>query len=364
MRKAVFILLLLVSAGAGAVCANVLLASMQDPALRKMDRALSSLRASHETNASALVDGAIRGMLDTLGDDFTEYIKRGASSAAEAGIGLEIGSHPDGISIRGVRKDSPAALSGLRAGDVIVEIDDVDAVDMGEAEALERLRGPIGTRVEVTVVRAGRGDELLFVVKRESQAERSVFASVEENRIGRLTVRGFTESTGTELRDAFDSLKTQALNGLIVDLRGNRGGMIAPAVELADRLLRAGDEIVWLETREGGRRLVAASERAPDVQGVPIAVLVDDETASSAEIVAAALQQSARAAIVGRRTYGKGTVQTIVDLSDGSYLKLTYARWFTPQGEWLQGKGVSPDLFVEEEELVVAAALRYIREST
>jgi len=328
-----------------------------------MGRAISSLRAANEASASALIDGAIQGMIDTLGDDFSEYLKRGTTTAAYASVGLELAAHRDGVLIRAVWKDSPAELSGLRTGDVIVRVDGVPIAGMDEAEALELLRGPVGTRVDVSVARAGRGEEITFVVKRETATERSVFASFEENRVGRLTIRRFNESTGRELSDALGALTARALNGLIVDLRGNKGGMIAPAVELADRLLRPGDEIVWLETREGGRRLIAASERTPDVLGVPIAVLVDDETASSAEIVAAALQQSARAAIVGRKTYGKGTVQTIVDLSDGSYLKLTYAKWFTPRGEWLQGKGVSPDVVVEAEERVVASALQYIREN-
>ncbi len=362
MGKAVFILLLLFSAFAGAGCATVLLESKRDPEIRKMDRAISALRAASETSASALIDGAIQGMVDALGDDFSEYLKRGTSvAAAHTGIGLELGSHPEGVLIKAVLKDSPGELSGLRAGDLIVGVDDVPVVGEPEEEAVELLRGPPGTRVEVSVSRPGRKETLTFVVRRERMPERSVFSNWVSEGIGRLTVRRFNDSTSAELTEAFGALTAHPLDGLIVDLRGNKGGMIAPAVELADRLLGAGDGIVWLETREGGRQLIAATERKPDVSGVPLAVLVDEETASSAEIVAAALQQSAQAAVVGRRTYGKGTVQTIVDLSDGSYLKLTYAKWFTPNGEWLQGKGISPDLIVETEDRDVATAMEYIR---
>lgn len=264
------------------------------------------------------------------------------------GLGIEVAIRGEQLTVVAPLEGTPAWRAGLRPADRIVAVDGVPTRGLGLAEVVRRIRGPQGTAVTLTLVRAGIPHPLHLTLVRELIQVQSVRAEEVEPGLAYVRIRQFQERTAHELDTALERLeRARPLRGILLDLRHNPGGLLTTAVAVAERFLGDGQLIAATEGRRRSQsmRFVAHPRRA--LPGLPLVVLVNAGSASAAEIVAAALQDHARAVVVGERTFGKGTVQTILALSDGSALRLTTARYLTPRGRSLQGQGVSPDIPIE-----------------
>lgn len=308
-------------------------------------------------NQDRLLDGAIRGMVGTL-DPHSSYLNAEEYAALEsdttgqfAGIGVEIDVRGDYLTVIVPIEGSPAARAGMRAGDEFLEIDGRDARGIALDEAVRRMRGAPGSRVRMLMRRRGVADPLRMELTREVVHLASVEGRLLGEGVAYAQVRSFQERTSDELSRTLDRLTQQAggrLRGLVLDLRDNPGGLLDEGVFVADEFLREG-VIVSTRGRDGAAQDEARAHAAGTRPDFPLVVLVNGSTASAAEIVAGALQDHRRALVVGTRTFGKGSVQSVIDLPDGGALKLTIARYFTPSGRSIQALGIAPDVLADAE---------------
>ncbi|MCS6798228.1 MAG: S41 family peptidase [Myxococcota bacterium] len=306
-------------------------------------------------------DRLIRGALDGLAaslDPHSDYLDPEEYRMLEAdargqfgGVGLEIESRDGWLVVLGVFEGAPAARAGLLPGDRLLRIDGVDARDMRLVDAVRRMRGAPGTSVRVVVRRPGQEAAIERTLVREIVRVPSVRSRLLSDRTLYLDVSTFQESTAREVRDALDRALNQAsraggLRGILLDLRSNGGGLLDQAVLVADEFLGAGP-VVRVHGR-GGRAIAEhVSRDAGTRPDWPLVVLVDGYTASAAEILAGALRDHGRAVLVGRRTWGKGSVQNVIPLPDGGALKLTVALYRTPTGRVIQARGIEPDVVLD-----------------
>jgi len=327
--------------------------------LEAFTRALAHIEQSYVDvpDGERLMRGAIRGMVEEL-DPHSVYLDRDELQILEddaegryAGIGTEIDVRDGWLTINAVLDGSPAQRAGLKPGDRFLLIDGVPARDMPMLEAIRRMRGEPGTRVRVAVRRNHVEDAIERELTRELVAIRAVDARVLEDATVMLRLRVFQETTASELRRALEQSQKAAaphggIRGMVIDLRDNPGGLVAAAVDVADEFL---DEGVIVETRGRGDRVLQTqtASRAGARLEFPIVLLVNARTASAAEILAGALRDHERAVVVGERTFGKGSVQNVIGLPDGSAIKLTTARYYTPSGRAIQARGIEPDVVVE-----------------
>lgn len=308
-----------------------------------------------------LMESAIRGLLLDL-DPHSSYLDKAAAesfdeqtSGAYDGIGVELLQQQDrSLKVVAPIDGTPAARAGVLAGDVIVAI---DGKPIAQVEGMEPLRGAAGTKVTITIVRQGRERPFDLQVQRETIRITSVRSRMLEPGYGYVRLSTFQANTGTDFRQHLDELQGKAggkLRGLVLDLRSNPGGLLTAAVQAADELLDSG---AIVSTR--GR--VAASDSRFDatagdrLAGAPVVVLVDAGSASAAEVLAGALRDNDRAHVVGSRTFGKGSVQTVLPLGNGDSVKLTTARYYTPSGRSIQASGIVPDVELQPDPALVGA---------
>ena len=299
-----------------------------------------------------LIYGAIKGMLATL-DPHSAFLTPAEYEALKAdtggeygGVGLELVRERNAVWVRGVFDRSPAHRAGLRRGDRVTSVDGVSVAPMDLSEVVHRLRGPPGSEVKIEILREGFQRPRKYGVVREHVLVNPVSARL-EGRQAVVAIRAFQERTVDHLREALIKLEAERgapLDGLILDLRGNPGGLLEQATAVADLWLSEG--LITTTRGRSGPPDEAKAHRAGTQAPYPLVVLVDGRSASASEIVAGALQDHGRALVVGERTFGKGSVQTVVDLEDGSGLKLTVARYYTPSGRSIQERGIEPDLVV------------------
>ncbi len=308
-------------------------------------------RRADDADARRLTHAAIRTMVDSLGDPNTRFlapeerrVETAGYSGSLEGVGACVALRAGRVSVDAVVVGSPAERAGVRAGDRLRAVDGRALGGLPVEEVVLRARGAAGTSVALTVERA---DGELTELRLEREAIRLVSAWVEplDAAVGLLRIVAFTEHTDGEVAAGLDELARRGVRGLVLDLRGNPGGLLEPAIGVASRFV-ASDPLAWREDRRGGR---TPYTRPPERSAVgwPLAALVDGRTASAAEVLAAALRDARRAPLVGQRTYGKGTVQYLYDLSDGSGLHVTAARWLSPAGAPLD-HGITPDVPVTE----------------
>lgn len=306
-----------------------------------------------------LMHGAIKGMLETL-DPHTQFMPPDIfkemkidTSGEFGGLGIEITKRNDNIVVVAPIDDTPAQRAGIKAGDVVLKIDDEPTRNMEVARASQKMRGPAGKKVLLTIMRDGFTAPREFAIIRDHIRIASVEAALYGG-IGHVKVKNFQERTDASLYKELEKLRAQnggkELRGLVLDLRNNPGGLLDQAVAISDRFLGGGLSIV--STRGRGATQIT-EERAKDrdtEKGYPIVILVNAGSASASEIVAGALQDHHRAVVMGVPTFGKGSVQTVIEMEDGSGLKLTIARYFTPSGRSIQESGILPDFVVPETE--------------
>jgi len=323
--------------------------------LKTFSEILSLLEANYveKVNANELIDGAIRGMLKTL-DPHTSYLPPEAftqmkveTSGRFGGLGIEITIRKGILTVVTPIEDTPAFKAGVKAGDRIIKIEDESTLDMTLSDAVERLRGKIGTEVNITIFREGMEEPLKVTLERANIQVKSVKSKIYEGSIGYVKIRSFTKTTSRDLDKVLDEFRGKQVKKLVLDLRNNPGGLLNQAVEVSDRFLKPENLIVYTQGRTEEQNMRFTTHDRVQRVGYPMIVLVNGGSASASEIVAGALQDSSRAIILGTQTFGKGSVQTIIPLSDGSALRLTTARYYTPSGRVIQENGIIPDITVE-----------------
>ena len=301
-----------------------------------------------------LVYAAVEGMLTTLDphshllrpETFGEF--RTETRGEFSGLGIEITLREDKLMVVAPIEGTPAYRAGVRSRDEIIEIDGVSTRGMNLFESVRRMRGNRGTQVTLTIRRERSPAPLSFTLTREVIKIRSVRSNILEGDVGYIRIRSFLETTGEDLRSALRDLTDQEINGLILDLRNNPGGLLHQAVEVADAFLEKSSLIVFTRARRPDQNLKFIDRKRGPYEEIPLVVLVNSGSASAAEIVSGALQDLDRGLILGRRTFGKGSVQSIIPLSDGSGLRLTTSHYYTPDGRDIHEKGLLPDILIPQ----------------
>lgn len=299
-----------------------------------------------------LTDGAIRGLLGALDDPYTAYIEPKAAailredeSGTFEGIGATVQMRDGLLYIVSPFPGQPAEAAGIRAGDIVVQVDDVKIENMSIYEAISYIRGPAGTQVRLQVIREGESEPLEFEMTRARIDVPLVTAEMRDDGIAYLQLFQFDPNASARLAAELDTLLEQNPKGLIFDLRGNPGGLLNEAV-LTPSLFLPRDTLVLIERFKDGSETRYTTPNRPLAPDIPLVVLVDGGSASASEIVAGALQDHGRAVLIGEKTFGKGSVQYLHNLSNGAQLRVTVARWFTPEDRAIHGEGLEPDIAV------------------
>lgn len=304
-----------------------------------------------EIDEQVVIDGAINGMIDALGDPYSDYLNEQEAkqlnesiSSSFEGIGAEIQESNGYISIVSPIKNSPAEKEGLLPNDVIIAVDNKSIHGMSSSEAVLLIRGEKGTTVTLTI-RRGEREPFDVKVVRDVIPIHTVYAEMLDDGIAHINITSFSENTYDELLEALEEMKAKGMKGLLMDVRQNPGGMLSSALDISDLFVEEGKNL--FQTQEKGLPAEVYTASGGKKVDVPTALIIDDGSASASEILAGALKESAGVPLIGTKTFGKGTVQTPTQLSDGSNLKLTTAKWLTPNGNWIHKKGIAPDVEVQ-----------------
>ncbi len=302
-----------------------------------------------------LVYGAIKGMLNSL-DPHSGFMTPEAYKEMQVdtkgefgGLGIQIGMKDNFLTVIAPIEDTPAYKAGIKAGDRIIKINDESTKDMGLQDAVQKMRGPKGASVKITVIREGWKEPKDFTMVRDVIKIKSVKYKMLEDKIGYVKVTQFQEQTAADLSNALSKLQDGKMNALVLDLRNNPGGLLNSAVDVSSQFLPAGKLVVYIKDKAGEKSEYRTGGTRPSYDKVTMVVLVNQGSASASEIVAGALKDWHRAVVLGVQTFGKGSVQSVIPLSDGSGLRLTTARYYTPTGTSIQSTGIIPDIVVKLE---------------
>jgi carboxyl-terminal processing protease len=311
-----------------------------------------------QTDDKELIENAINGMLSSL-DPHSSYLNEKAYRDMQVqtrgefgGLGIEVTMENGLVKVVSPIDDTPAAKAGIQPNDLIIQLDNDQVNGMTLQQAVEKMRGPINSPIRLTIKRANK-DPFEVTLNRATITIKSVRSRLERDDIGYVRITSFSEQTSVDLEKAVQSLRSDSKNrlrGLVLDLRNNPGGLLDQAVSVSDDFLEKG-EIVSTRTRRSDDAQRFNAKAGDIIKGLPMVVLVNAGSASASEIVAGALQDHHRAIIVGTRSFGKGSVQTIIPLPGHGAMRLTTARYYTPSGRSIQGKGIEPDIKVEQMKL-------------
>ena len=308
-----------------------------------------------EVNTKELLSGAINGMLHSM-DPHSAYLTPELYKELQAdtrgkfgGLGIEITMRGGILTVVSPIEDTPAFRVGIKSGDQIVKIESEFTRDMTLLEAVKKMRGPKGTKIKISIKRKGEPELLDFTIVRDTINVKSVRSRVLEEGYGYVRLAQFQERSGQDLQTVLEELSSKkgGIKGLVLDLRNNPGGLLTQAVRVTDLFLNSGLLIVYTEGRLDNQKQKYIARKGGSWTEFPLVVLVNGGSASASEIVAGALQDHKRAVILGTKTFGKGSVQTILPLDDHSALRLTTARYFTPKGRSIQATGIIPDIVME-----------------
>jgi len=307
-----------------------------------------------EVDQSEVIDGAINGMLQSL-DPFSGYMSPESfknmnveTSGEFGGLGIEVTMESGFVRVITPMEDSPADKVGVKAGDYIIKINEKQVKGLNLMEAVNLMRGKIGTPINITVRRLDVEEDLKFVIVRDKIKVREVSSTIKEN-VGYIRLGAFNEQSGDQLLKKIKDLSktNKNLNGYILDLRNNPGGLLSEAVKISDAFLDSG-EIVSIKGRDKNDIKIYTARKGDAIKGKPLIVLINRGSASASEIVSGALKDHKRAILLGEKTFGKGSVQTIIPLKNKGGLRLTTAKYYLPSGTSISEIGVEPDIVVKE----------------
>lgn len=346
------------------------------PEFGRLQEVWDVLRREHfdreRLDGTKLSEGAIRGMLQALDDPYASFLNP-AQYALESqdfkgffeGIGAEVGMRDGRITILAPLPDTPAERAGIRAGDIILEIDGHSTKGITLLEAVSKIRGQKGTTVALLVLHKNSKEPVSITVARDVIKLHSVRFLMLTGGIGHLRISTFAESTNQEVQEALARFERSRGTGLVLDLRNNPGGLLSSVVDVASQFLNGG--LVLYEMDAHGQRTEWKVKSGGHGRDVPMVVLVNEFSASASEVLAGAIVDHDRAPLVGNTTFGKGSVNTLRPLKDGSGLYFTIARWFTPKGSLIEGKGIAPNVEVMDpadgsEDVQLNRAIQILRE--
>lgn len=308
-----------------------------------------------EVDQSEIMDSAINGVLQSL-DPYSAYMSpkifeemQTETSGEFGGLGIEVSMEAGVVKVITPIDDTPAAKAGIKAGDYIVRINGEQVQGKTLMQAVNLMRGKIGTSIEITVRRKGLRKAKIFKIKREIIEIQSVSSKTIENEIGYLRLRAFNENSSNQLKKEIQKIsKNKDILGYIFDLRNNPGGLLTQAIQISDFFLNDG-EIVSTKGRKSREDRKFFAKKGDKIKGKPLIVLINNGSASASEIVAGALQDHKRAILLGETTYGKGSVQSIIPLKNNGAIRLTISKYYLPSGKSISAIGVLPDIKIEEE---------------
>lgn len=336
-------------------------ASSNATALSKVDKAYNLILNNYveKVDKAELEEGAIKGMLSTLDDPYSVYMDKDSAKQFEQaldssfeGIGAEISAEDDKVIIVSPIKDSPAEKAGIKANDEIVKVDGESVQGFDLYDVTQKIRGEKGTKVELEIVRQGLEKPLQIAVVRDEVPQITVHSSVKREggeNIGYIEITSFSQETASEFHKALQEQEQQGIAGLIVDVRGNPGGLLTSVNEILGEFVTSDKPYVQIEHRDGETEQFYSDLKQK--KDYPVVLLVDNGSASASEIMAGAMKEAENYTLIGEKTFGKGTVQQAVPMEDGSKIKLTLFKWLTPDGNWIHKKGIEPNLEVEKSAL-------------
>ncbi|MBQ0719819.1 MAG: S41 family peptidase [Gammaproteobacteria bacterium] len=332
--------------------------------LQLFAQVFEQIRAAYveEIDDKTLIENAIVGLLGEL-DPHSAFLKEDSykdlqehTSGEFGGIGIEVSMEDGFIKVISPIDDTPASRSGIESGDLIIKLDNHAVQGMDLEEALNMMRGEKGTPLTLTIARENQHSPLIITVIRDIIKTASVRHKALEEGFGYIRIAQFQANTGEEFRHSIQVLKDKSpLKGLILDLRNNPGGLLPASVEVVDAMLDGG-LVVYTEGRAPSSNTRFSAQPGELLQDIPLIILINAGSASASEIVAGAIQDHHRGVIMGTGSFGKGSVQNILPLSDGRAIKLTTARYFTPNGRSIQAEGIQPDIWVDRGEIKLAAS--------
>ena len=302
-----------------------------------------------EVERGKLIDGAISGMVNSLGDPHSIYLApqlysqlRAETSGAFGGIGVYMSFKNGGVQIMNVIPDGPSYKAGLQAGDEILAVNGQPVEEISPGEVAIKIRGEVGTTVELLIGREGEEDRI-YNLTRESIRVQTVAGKMIDDRLGYIKISNFSENTGEEFKSRLTELENAGMKGFVLDMRQNPGGVITSCIEIAQQIVPAG-VITSVIQRNGEKEVFESNLEAAKY---PIIVLLDKNSASAAELLSGALQDKKVALVVGEKSYGKGSVQTLIPMMHEDGLKLTIAKYYTPNGRSIDGEGILPDVEIK-----------------
>ncbi len=330
--------------------------------LRVFTKAYEHIRNAYieEIGDKQLLEYAIRGMLDEL-DPHSSYLDADSyddlqihTTGEFGGLGIEVGMENGFVKVVSPIDDTPAKRAGIEAGDLIVKIDETAIKGLSLNEAVDKMRGPKGSTVLLTILRDGLEKPIEISLVRDIIKVRSVRSERIEDDFAYVRIAQFQMNTGSELREQIGALEPSTLHGLVLDLRNNPGGLLQASVDVADTFMDGG-KVVYTEGRLPQSNLQYHAQPGDLTEGLPLIVLINEGSASASEIVAGALQDHRRAVVLGTQSFGKGSVQTIIPITEDKAVKLTTARYYTPSGRSIQAEGIAPDILVERAKVTAIA---------
>lgn len=307
-----------------------------------------------DVDEDAMIEGALKGYVEGLGDPYTEYYTkeemadlREELNSEYVGIGVYIGNNAvdNTIVIAGTIKSSPAEEAGLKAGDVVEKIDDVSYTGKQLSEATKVLKAEEGTTVKLTILRDEK--EIEINITRRKITVEHVSSKMMDNNVAYIKIDSFDNNVADSFKSQLTDLMKENVNGIIIDLRSNGGGIVTEATDIADLFLEKDETILITKSKKDNEEKITKSKQEPIVKNTPVVILVNEATASASEILAGALKDKYNATIVGKTTYGKGVIQSLYNLTDGSGLKITTDEYFTPNHNKIQKTGITPDVEVD-----------------
>ncbi len=306
-----------------------------------------------EVNQSDAMDAAINGVLQSL-DPYSAYMSPETFSEMETetsgefgGLGIEIGMEFGVVKVITPMDDTPAQKAGIKAGDYIVKINDAQVQGKTLTEAVELMRGPVGSSLEITVRRKGVKKALVFEITREIIEVKSVKSKIIDEGVGYIRLTAFNENSSKQIKNKINKFKKNQINKFVLDLRNNPGGLLSQAIKISDFFLDNG-EIVSTKSRKFSENRKYFAKKGDIINGNTLVVLINYGSASASEIVAGALKDHKRAILIGKNSYGKGSVQSIIPLKNKGAIRLTISKYYLPSGKSISGTGITPDIEIAE----------------